>query len=180
MLLYSPTSRYARPLAIALIIIGIISIAAPLMSSIVITLLVACAVVVAGIVHLTLAFQHQHAGSRIWHIVAALVLIAGGGLLIALPLDAAASFTLVIAALFVVTGLMRISAWLSIHAKAATVWVLVDGIITTVLGVALIAMWPSSSLWTIGTLAGVSFIFNGFAALQNTSKTRQHAARLRP
>jgi uncharacterized membrane protein HdeD (DUF308 family) len=168
MLLYSPTSRYTKPLAIALIIIGAISIAAPLF-------LVACTIAVAGIVHLILAFQYQHAGSRIGHIVAALVLIAGGGLLTALPGNAVAPFTLVVAALLVLTGLMRLSARLSILAKVAKPWILVDFIITTLISTALIALWPNSSLWTIGTLVGVSFMFNGFSALQNTSQTKPYA-----
>lgn len=162
-----PYRPYSKPLAIALIVLGVICIVAPLLSSVAITMIFACAIFAAGIAHLILAFGHQRPASRVWHIVAALVLIVGGGWLIALPLDAAASFTLVLASLFVLSGLMRIAAWLGEPAKAAHLWTLVDGTVTTILGAAVIAMWPESSLWLIGTLAGVNLIFNGIAALQS-------------
>lgn len=157
---------YTKPLAIALIVLGVICIVAPLLSSIAITMIFACAVFAAGVAHLILAFGHQHLRRRMWHVLAALVLIVGGGWLIAMPLNAAASFTLVLAALFVLSGLMRIAAWLSGDGKTSHLWVLLDGIVTTGLGAVIVAMWPESSLWLIGTLAGVNLIFNGFAALQ--------------
>jgi len=43
--------------------------------------------------------------------------------------------------------------------------VLVDGIITAVLGGMLIAEWPSDSLWAIGTLFGLSQAFSAINLL---------------
>jgi uncharacterized membrane protein HdeD (DUF308 family) len=40
--------------------------------------------------------------------------------------------------------------------------VLLDGIITAILGVMLISEWPSDSLWAIGTLLGIGL---GFSAI---------------
>ena len=37
---------------------------------------------------------------------------------------------------------------------------IVDGIVTAILGVFLIAEWPNDSLWVIGTLFGVSLAFS--------------------
>ena len=42
-------------------------------------------------------------------------------------------------------------------------WVLFDGIITLILGFLIWAHWPSSSVWVIGTLIGVSLIFSGIS-----------------
>jgi uncharacterized membrane protein HdeD (DUF308 family) len=170
--LYSPTSRFAKPIAVLLIVLGMLSIIAPLISSVVITFLLACLILAAGVMHLVLAFHHQSLGSRFWHLLAALVLIVGGGVLLSFPLDALTTFTLVIAWMFVVSGIMRIAAWFSVRGKTGAGWMLADGVITALLGGALIAQWPGSSFWTIGTLAGVSFIFNGFAVLQAASARR--------
>ena len=47
-----------------------------------------------------------------------------------------------------------------IHGSA---WVLIDGIVTLLLGLLIYMQWPSSSLWAIGTLVGISMIFSGVA-----------------
>jgi uncharacterized membrane protein HdeD (DUF308 family) len=38
--------------------------------------------------------------------------------------------------------------------------VLLDGIVTAVLGGMLIAEWPSDSVWAIGTLLGIALAFS--------------------
>jgi len=40
-------------------------------------------------------------------------------------------------------------------------WVLVDGIVTLLLGLMIYMQWPSSSAWAIGILVGVSMIISG-------------------
>ncbi|WP_051710025.1 HdeD family acid-resistance protein [Andreprevotia chitinilytica] len=166
----TPTeTNYAKPLAIILIVVGIISIVAPLASSIAIAMLFAGLVAAAGVLQLMLAFQPQHAMGRIWHVLAALVLIVGGGYLLCSPIEAVASLTLAIAWLFIATGIFRIVAWVGIRALPGSIWMLFDGIITTLLGFMLSAQWPASGLWAIGTLVGISFVFNGISALQYAS-----------
>jgi len=45
------------------------------------------------------------------------------------------------------------------------VWILVDGIVTLILGILVWRQWPSSSLWLIGTLVGISMIMTGMTRL---------------
>jgi len=40
-------------------------------------------------------------------------------------------------------------------------WVPMDGLITLILGLMIYLQWPSSSLWAVGTLVGVSMIISG-------------------
>ena len=44
-------------------------------------------------------------------------------------------------------------------------WILFDGIVTLILGLLVWRQWPSSSLWVIGTLVGISMIFTGTTRL---------------
>jgi len=39
--------------------------------------------------------------------------------------------------------------------------VLIDGIVTLLLGLMIYLQWPSSSAWVIGTLVGISLIISG-------------------
>ena len=40
---------------------------------------------------------------------------------------------------------------------------LVDGLVTLLLGILIWLQWPASSVWAIGTLLGISLIFSGMS-----------------
>jgi len=54
-------------------------------------------------------------------------------------------------------------------------WVLIDGIITLLLGLMIYRQWPSSSAWAIGTLVGVSMIISGITRLMLSLAVRKVA-----
>jgi uncharacterized membrane protein HdeD (DUF308 family) len=54
-------------------------------------------------------------------------------------------------------------------------WILFDGIVTLILGVLVWRQWPSSSLWVIGTLVGISMIFTGMTRLMLSLAVRRLA-----
>jgi uncharacterized membrane protein HdeD (DUF308 family) len=49
--------------------------------------------------------------------------------------------------------------------RSARGWLLVDGVITLVLAVLIWSTWPSSALWVVGTLVGISMFFSGITRL---------------
>jgi uncharacterized membrane protein HdeD (DUF308 family) len=55
----------------------------------------------------------------------------------------------------------------------ASSWVLIDGIITLLLGLMIYTQWPSSSGWAIGTLVGVSMIISGITRVMLSLALRQ-------
>ena len=46
--------------------------------------------------------------------------------------------------------------------------VLVDGVVTALLGGLLVAEWPSDSLWAVGTLFGISLFFTAFRLITSS------------
>jgi uncharacterized membrane protein HdeD (DUF308 family) len=50
-----------------------------------------------------------------------------------------------------------------------------DGIVTLILGLLVWRQWPSSSLWVIGTLVGISMIFTGATRLMISLAARRLA-----
>ena len=52
---------------------------------------------------------------------------------------------------------------------------LVDGIITLLLGLMIYRQWPSSAAWAIGTLVGVSMIVSGITRVMLSLAVRQAA-----
>ncbi|MGP0063217.1 MAG: HdeD family acid-resistance protein [Isosphaeraceae bacterium] len=76
------------------------------------------------------------------------------------PLLAAEGLTLMLAALFLVVGLFRIAVAL-IDRVPSWGWLLFNGVVTVLLGLAMWRQWPESGLWAVGLLVGIELIVNG-------------------
>ena len=95
--------------------------------------------------------------------------------LIARPAVGVASLTLVLASLFLVEGILNIVLFFRARSLRGSSWVLIDGIITLLLGLMIYAQWPSSSAWAIGTLVGVSMIISGVTRVMLSLAVRKAA-----
>jgi len=146
---------------VALIILGMLAVGSPFLAAVAVNVFVAWLLVLAGVVHLTVAFHTREAGSLIWRLLVGLAYIFFGGYLIARPAVGVASLTLVLASLFLVEGILNIALFFKVRSVRGSNWLLIDGIVTLLLGLMIYAQWPSSSAWAIGTLVGVSMIISG-------------------
>lgn len=69
--------------------------------------------------------------------------------------------------------MIEIIFYFKISGAANTGWVLFDGIITLILGFLIWRQSPSSSVWVIGTLVGISLIFSGISKFMLSSAVRR-------
>jgi uncharacterized membrane protein HdeD (DUF308 family) len=83
-----------------------------------------------------------------------------GFLMLQHPLLAAEGLTLMLAACFLVGGMFRIIIAL-VERFPSWGWVLFNGVITVLLGIAIWQQWPESGLWVLGLFVGIEFIVNG-------------------
>lgn len=146
---------------VLLIVFGMLAIGSPFVAAIAVNVAVAWLIVLAGVVHLILAFHAHGAGSLIWKLLVGLAYLCFGVYLIAHPLLGIASLTLVLASLFLVEGILDVVLFFRMRAMQGSGWVLLDGIVTLLLGLLIYRQWPSSAAWAIGTLVGVSMIISG-------------------
>ncbi len=51
--------------------------------------------------------------------------------------------------------------------------ILFSGIVTVLLGILLLAEWPISGAWALGTLVGMNLLFSGFAMISIGSAARR-------
>ena len=158
-------ARQASTLAILwgvlLIVFGMVAIGSPFLAAVAVSAVIAWLVVLAGVVHVMLAFRAHGAGSMIWKLLVGLAYLFFGGYLILHPVLGVASLTLVLASLFLIEGLLNIILFFKMRPAGGTSWVLVDGIVTLLLGLMIYIQWPFSSFWAIGILVGVSMIMSG-------------------
>jgi uncharacterized membrane protein HdeD (DUF308 family) len=148
---------------VLLIVFGMVAVGLPLLAAVAVSALVAWLIVLAGIVHLMLAFRAHGAGSRIWKLLVGIAYVCFGGYLIVHPLLGVASLTLLLASLFLIEGILDIVLYVKMRPVKGSAWVLIDGIVTLLLGLLIYMQWPSSSGWVIGTLVGISMIISGAA-----------------
>jgi uncharacterized membrane protein HdeD (DUF308 family) len=109
----------------------------------------------------------------IWKFLVGVAYVCFGAYLIMHPVLGVASLTLVLASLFLIEGILDIVLFFKIRPTQRSTWVLVDGIITLLLGLMIYTQWPSSSAWAIGTLVGISMIFSGVARVMMSLAVRK-------
>jgi uncharacterized membrane protein HdeD (DUF308 family) len=170
-------ARHASTMSIVwgvlLIIFGMLAVGSPFVAAVAVNVAIAWLIVLAGVVHLTLAFSAHGAGSVVWKLLVGLAYLFFGGYLILHPILAVASLTLVLASLFLIEGVLNIILFFKMRAMHGSSWVLIDGVITLLLGLMIYAQWPTSSAWAIGTLVGMSMIFSGISRVMLSFAVRK-------
>jgi uncharacterized membrane protein HdeD (DUF308 family) len=161
---------------VLLIVFGMLAIGSPLLAAVAVNAVIAWLIVLAGVVHLILAFHAHGAGSLIWKLLVGIAYLFFGAYLILHPVLGVASLTLVLASLFLVEGILDIVLFFKMRSVRGSSWVLIDGIITLLLGLLIYLQWPSSSGWAIGTLVGVSMIISGVTRVMLSLAVRNAAA----
>ncbi len=92
------------------------------------------------------------------------------------PVLGVASLTLVIAVLFLIEGILDVILFFNMRSMRGAFWVLVDGIVTLLLGLIIYLQWPSSAVWAIGVLVGVSMIISGVTRVMLSLSVRKMGA----
>jgi uncharacterized membrane protein HdeD (DUF308 family) len=156
-------SGWSMVWGILMFICGILAISLPLASSIGIVIVLAWLILFAAIVHLIFAFQSHSVGGFLWKVLLAVVYGIAGIYMLMNPLLGVLSLTLVLAVFLLFEGILEIALYFGIRRVPHSGWVLFDGIVTLILGILIWAQWPSSSVWLIGTLVGISLMFSGIS-----------------
>jgi uncharacterized membrane protein HdeD (DUF308 family) len=159
--------------AVLMIALGILAMALPVATGIGIAILIAWITICAGFAHLAYAFAAENAGSFLWRFLIGVLYVVGGFYLAIHPALSLASLTLVLAAIFVVEGLLRIVFFAQSRSLPGAGWILFDGVITVVLGLVIARDWPLSSAWAIGTIVGVNLCVSGVTRLMFSVMARR-------
>jgi uncharacterized membrane protein HdeD (DUF308 family) len=105
-------------------------------------------------------------------LVAALYLL-GGFFMLEEPIRAAAVLTLVLAAAFIVGGMLRVIIAIAVQFHGWP-WVLLNGIIDLILGVMIWSGWPGTSLWVLGLFVGIDLLVHGWSCVILALAVRAH------
>ena len=161
--------------AILLIVFGFLAIALPFATSWGVVVVIAWLIVFSGGLQFIHALQSKGVGHILWKLLVAILYLVVGLYFLMHPLLGVAAFTIALAIFFVVEGVFDLVAYFQSRHLAGSGWILLDGIVTLILGLLVWRQWPSSSLWVIGTLVGISMIFTGMTRLMLSLAARRLA-----
>ena len=149
-------------LGILLTIVGFMAIGSAFIVGLITFIVFGILLMVGGVVDILSAFW-AHCWRGFWlHLLAGILYVVLGFLLVQHPIAAAAGFTLVLAAAFMVGGLFRIVSAL-VDRFPGWFWVLLNGLVTLVLGVMIWKGWPDASLQIIGIFVGIDMVLAGIS-----------------
>jgi uncharacterized membrane protein HdeD (DUF308 family) len=160
---------------VVMLVLGVLAIVFPVVASVWVTVMVALAFLVGGIVGwiISLARSRRLSGAvTFWRlVVATLFLVIGFWMvrqLTAGPVSAAAqvaALALAIGVVFLVEGIVEVIVSLSHRHVKGWGWGLTNGLVTLLLGILILTMKFFGLLWVVGTLVGISFLFSGIDLL---------------
>jgi uncharacterized membrane protein HdeD (DUF308 family) len=164
---------WAIGVSVLLIVLGIIAITLPLVAAVAVSTIVGWLLVFGGATHLVAAFHARGAGAVLWELLVGLVYLTGGGYMVFHPLLGVATLTLFLAGVFLAEGVLEVISFFGIRGQKGAGWMLMDGLITIFLAALIWMHWPSSSLWAIGTIVGISLLMSGVKWLMISLASRK-------
>ena len=156
---------------IALVLIGVLAIARAVAATVVSMLFFGWLLVIAAGIEIVQAIMVGKWAGLYHHWLGAILFGVLGALIVWRPLVSAEILTLLMGAFFLVAGLFQVITPFVVSLPEWG-WHVLNGIITLVLGILILAQWPVSGLWVIGLFVGIELIFYGGAWIALALKLR--------
>jgi len=152
--------RKMKRFGIITIIIGILAIAAPLITGLSVALLVGLLVLAGGIARMAWAFQTGSLGKGLLGLAIGGLTLLCGVALVTDSLLASGVLTIILAVYFVVDGVFEVAAAFQVR-PVGWGWLLVGGVLSFLFGLMIWQQFPLSGAWAIGVLLGFKLLLVG-------------------
>lgn len=159
-------------MGILLIVLGIVGIALPAVSTIFAETWFALILISAGAAKLVYAFQTRDDGGFIWKLLLSILYIATGVMLFVNPLTGILTLTLLLGTFLLTEGVFELILAFRLRPQQNWTSALFNGIITLLLGAMIWFQWPFDAPWLLGTLVGTSVLFTGISRVMLSLNVR--------
>ena len=151
-----------RIAAVLLMIAAIAAILLPFASATLLTVGIGGIAFAAGIGQFLRLGDASNSQGTLFRVLSGLLYIGGAIFILIDPVDSEISLTLFAGILLLVEGVMELASGASASGPAGN-FSIVDGILTSLIGVLLVVEWPFDSLWALGTLFGVALFMSALS-----------------
>jgi len=148
-------------LGILMIVGGMAAIAHTAVATTFVVVFIGLLMIVAGAGQIVSAFWAGKWAGFLLTLLAGIFYLVIGGMLLARPVAGELALTLVVGAFFLASGIFRVVAAMSLKMNHWG-WILLNGVITALLGLLVLAEWPVSGFFAIGLFVGIDMLFNGW------------------
>jgi uncharacterized membrane protein HdeD (DUF308 family) len=151
--------------AVLFIVLGIFGIIEPGVAGLGVALLVGWLLVIGAVFHFIAAFKGGGAKQVIFQVLIGILYAIGGFYFLTHTIMATATLTLLLGGVILAEGVIEIVSYFRMRKEGASGWLLLNGIITLLLGGLIWFHWPSSTVWAIGIIVGVNLLMTGITRL---------------
>jgi uncharacterized membrane protein HdeD (DUF308 family) len=157
-------STWFLVIGIALVILGMVAIGYAVEMTIVSVLFLGWLLIIGGAFEIIHGFSRRQWSGFFINLLGGVLYAVAGFVMIANPAQAAVTLTLLIAIVLIVAGLFRLFVAFStpLHHRG---WLILNGVISILLGIMIWDAWPVSGLWVIGMFIGIDMIFDGWTEI---------------
>jgi uncharacterized membrane protein HdeD (DUF308 family) len=159
----SESSGWFVAIGVLLMLLGMVAVAMPILSSIAAAIWVGWTMIVSGALMLFNALFTRRWRDSLWTILAALLYVGTGVLILYSPLTGVFSLTVLMAALFVAEGVFEIVQAFRLRPIPGWGWMLFSGVIALVLGGLIGYLLPGSAVWVLGLFFGLNLLSTGLS-----------------
>jgi uncharacterized membrane protein HdeD (DUF308 family) len=149
-------------IGIAAIVIGCIAILIPAVAAVGTAIFIGWILLIVGAFLVAAAFSAHSIGTVLWRLFWAVLTVIVGVWLIVEPHNGTLTLTLVLGIYFLLMGLTRITVALLGRGQPNAGLVGLSGVCGLLIGILVLAKFPSSADWAIGLLVGIDLIFAGW------------------
>ena len=160
---------------ILLVILGLAAIIVPPLASLAVTIFLGWLFLISGIAGLVLTFWARAMPGFRWSLLSAVLAVGAGIVLLARPVQATLTLTIVVGVYFLAEGVATIMYALE-HRRELSErwsWLLIAGVVDIVIAGIIITGLPGSAGWAIGLLVGINLIFGGTSLIGMALAARQ-------
>jgi uncharacterized membrane protein HdeD (DUF308 family) len=144
------------------IVIGCIAILVPAVASVGTAIFIGWILLIAGAFMVAAAFSAHSIGTLVLRLLWAALTVVVGVWLIVEPHNGTLTLTLVLGIYFLFMGLTRIAVAFAARGQQGAGLVGLSGVAGLLIGILVLAEFPSSADWAIGLLVGIDLIFAGW------------------
>ncbi|MBR0735312.1 HdeD family acid-resistance protein [Bradyrhizobium liaoningense] len=148
---------------ILLAALGIAALILPPLASLATAIFLGWMFLIAGIGGLIVTYWARSTPGFWWSLISAALAVLAGGILLARPMQAVLTLTIVLGAYFLAEGVATIMYALEHRRELSSrwSWLLIAGLVDIAISFMVIAGLPSSAEWAIGVLVGINLLFGG-------------------
>lgn len=159
-------------LGILLVLVGATALAYPFATSVAAVIVLGVSLLLCGTATIVTSFWAGKWSALLLQLLIGIFYAVTGFIILDTPVASTVSLTLVVAAMFIVVGIMRSIAALVLRFPQWG-WSLLSGALTTLVGVVIYKSLPETALWAIGTLVGIQLVLDGWYWIMLAVAVRQ-------